>query len=122
MGSRRSGNTMTRFLEDIIDDTKGLVDDLMDRAKDVEEDARDAVRDMDSDGDNDNSGDVAALRASLTDLSAKIEQLSRMQQQTDLEAMTKVELQELAEQRGLSEVNQNTQTKDEMIATIRRGA
>jgi len=36
MGSRRRGNTFTRFLEDIVDDTKDFVDDLIDRAKDVE--------------------------------------------------------------------------------------
>src|SRR5437588_11625576 len=36
MGSRRRGSSFTRFLEDIVDDTKDLVDDLIDRAKDVE--------------------------------------------------------------------------------------
>ena len=29
----RRKNTLTRFLEDIIDDTKDFVDDLLDRAK-----------------------------------------------------------------------------------------
>ena len=36
--------------------------------------------------------------------------------------MTKVELQELAQKRGFDDVNQNTQTKDEMISAIQRGA
>ena len=39
-------NTFTRFIEDIVDDTKDFVDDLIDRAKDVEEDVKDAVVDL----------------------------------------------------------------------------
>lgn len=83
MGSRRRSNTFTRFLEDIVDDTKGLVDDLIDRAKDVEEDVRDAASDfVDEDGDGENDGDAAeaaALRKQLDELRAKIDQLTAMQ-------------------------------------------
>ncbi|MDQ1567758.1 MAG: hypothetical protein QOF96_2638 [Actinomycetota bacterium] len=83
MGSRRRGNTFTRFLEDIVDDTKDFVDDLIDRAKDVEEDARDAVTDLVDDDDDDagkhDADEAAALRQQLDDLRAKIDQLTAMQ-------------------------------------------
>jgi hypothetical protein len=36
--------------------------------------------------------------------------------------MTKVELQELAQRQGVEDVNQNAQTKDEMITALRRSA
>jgi hypothetical protein len=38
-------NTFTRFLSDIVDNTKDLADDLLDRAKTVETNAKDAVKD-----------------------------------------------------------------------------
>ena len=83
MGSKRRANTFTRFLEDIVDDTKNLVDDLIDRAKDVETDVRDSVQDVvDDDGGDDNDGDAAeaaALRKQLDELRAKIDQLTAMQ-------------------------------------------
>jgi hypothetical protein len=85
MGSRRRGNTFTRFLEDIVDDTKDFVDDLIDRAKDVEDDARDAVTDFVDDDDSDDdaakrdAGEAAALRKQLGELRAKIDQLTAMQ-------------------------------------------
>ena len=88
MGSRRRGNTFTRFLEDIVDDTKDLVDDLIDRAKDVEEDARDAVTDFvddDDDDDKSDAGEAAALRKQLDDLRAKIDQLTAMQKKESAE-------------------------------------
>ena len=44
MGSRRRGTSFTRFFEDIVDDTKDLVDDLIDRAKDVEDSRQGLVR------------------------------------------------------------------------------
>jgi polyhydroxyalkanoate synthesis regulator phasin len=81
MGSRRRGNTFTRFLEDIVDDTKDFVDDLIDRAKDVEEDAKDAVVDLvdDDDDDDRDTSEAAALRKQLDELRAKIDQLTAMQ-------------------------------------------
>ena len=71
MGSKRRGNTFTRFLEDIVDDTKDFVDDLIDRAKDVEESTRDAVVDVadDEEGDGD-AKEAAALRKQLDELTA----------------------------------------------------
>ena len=38
-------NTFTRFLSDIVDNTKDLADDMLDRAKTVETNAKDAVKD-----------------------------------------------------------------------------
>jgi hypothetical protein len=84
MGSKRRGNTFTRFLEDIVDDTKDLVDDLIDRAKDVEENAKDAVVDLVEDDEDEapdrDAAEAAALRKQLDELRAKIDQLTAMQQ------------------------------------------
>ena len=84
MGSRRRGNTFTRFLEDIVDDTKDFVDDLIDRAKDVEENTKDAVIDVADDDEREerDAGEAAALRKQLADLRAKIDQLTAMQKDT----------------------------------------
>ena len=38
-------NTFTRFISDIVDNTKDLTDALLDRAKSVETNAQDAVKD-----------------------------------------------------------------------------
>ena len=125
MNSSRRANTMTRFLEDIVDDTKGLLDDLLDRAKNAERNSRDAVMDVHSEPGDDTDPDMAALQGELVTLSARIDELARIQKrasEAELESMTKVELQELAQKRGFDDVNQNTQTKDEMISAIRRGA
>jgi polyhydroxyalkanoate synthesis regulator phasin len=81
MGSRRRGNTFTRFLEDIVDDTKDLVDDLIDRAKDVEENTKDAVIDVVDEDEREerDASEAAALRKQLDELRAKIDQLTAMQ-------------------------------------------
>ena len=39
-------NTFTRFISDIVDNTKDLTDDLLDRAKTVETNTKDAVKDV----------------------------------------------------------------------------
>jgi hypothetical protein len=41
---KRRRNSITRLIEDVVDDTKDLVDDVVDRAKDVERDGRRAAR------------------------------------------------------------------------------
>jgi len=81
MGSRRRGNTFTRFLEDIVDDTKDFVDDLIDRAKDVEENTKDSVVDVvdEDEGDERDAQEAAALRRQLAELRAKIDELTAMQ-------------------------------------------
>jgi Mg2+ and Co2+ transporter CorA len=45
MAKKRRSNSISRLLEDIVDDTKDFVDDLTDRARDVEDDLRHAVTD-----------------------------------------------------------------------------
>ena len=80
MGSRRRGNTFTRFFEDIVDDTKDFVDDLIDRAKDVEENTKDTLVDaVDDDDDRHDAGEAAAMRKQLAELRAKIDQLTALQ-------------------------------------------
>jgi polyhydroxyalkanoate synthesis regulator phasin len=74
----RRKNTLTRFIEDIVDSTKDFADDLIDRAKDVEEDVRDAARNVvDDDDDETPPADVAALQATLKELQAKVAQLQK---------------------------------------------
>ena len=60
-------NTLTRFLEDIVDDTKDFVDDILDRAKDLETDVKDAVTDVVDDDEkvSASSSDVAGLHAAM---------------------------------------------------------
>jgi polyhydroxyalkanoate synthesis regulator phasin len=73
-------NTITRFLEDIVDDTKDFVDDILDRAKDLEEDMKDAVKDSVDDDEKSVSGrEVAGLHAALAELTAKVNQLAELQ-------------------------------------------
>ena len=73
-------NTLTRFVEDIVDDTKDFVDDLLDRAKDLETDARDAVKDVvDDDEDSPSPAEVAGLKANLAALQAKVDELTALQ-------------------------------------------
>jgi polyhydroxyalkanoate synthesis regulator phasin len=72
-------NTLTRFLEDIVDDTKDFVDDLLDRAKDLETNAKDAVTDVVDDDEGESAADVASLKAHLTALQAKVEELTALQ-------------------------------------------
>ena len=73
-------NTLTRFIEDIVDDTKDFVDDILDRTKDLEENVKDAVKDsIDDDEKSSSNSDVASLQAALADLSAKVNQLAELQ-------------------------------------------
>ena len=72
-------NTLTRFIEDIVDDTKDFVDDILDRAKDVEENAKDAVKDVVDDDDTVGSSEVAGLHTALAELTAKVNQLAELQ-------------------------------------------
>ena len=74
-------NTITRFLEDIVDDTKDFVDDVLDRAKDLEEDMKDAVKDSVDDDEKSSvsSSEVAGLHAALAELTAKVNQLAELQ-------------------------------------------
>ena len=73
-------NTLTRFIEDIVDDTKDFVDDILDRAKDLETDARDAIKDgVDDDEKTASSSEIASLHASLAVLTAKVNQLAELQ-------------------------------------------
>jgi polyhydroxyalkanoate synthesis regulator phasin len=67
----------TRFLEDIVDDTKTFVDDLIDRAKDVEENAKDSVVDIVDD--DDDKADAATLQKTLEELRAKVSELEALQ-------------------------------------------
>ncbi len=74
-------NTFTRFLEDIVDDTKDFVDDILDRAKDLENDARDAVKDVvdDDESGSSSSSEMQSIHAALEDLTAKVNQLAELQ-------------------------------------------
>jgi polyhydroxyalkanoate synthesis regulator phasin len=76
-------NTFTRFIEDIVDDTKDFVDDILDRAKDLETDMKDAVKDVVDDDEDDkvpsSKSEVAKLEAALAELTAKVNALAELQ-------------------------------------------
>ena len=73
-------NTMTRFIEDIVDSTKDFVDDLVGRAKDAETDARDAVRKVVDDDEDERAhagSEVAELNKAIAELTRKVNQLAQ---------------------------------------------
>ena len=72
-------NTLTRFIEDIVDDTKDFVDDVLDRAKDLESNAKDAVTDAVDDDEGESAADVVSLKGSLAALQSKVEELTALQ-------------------------------------------
>jgi hypothetical protein len=78
--TKRRKNTVTKFIQDIIDDSKELVDDLIDRASDVEGHAHDAVRDIVDEDDDEttapSSDEVAQLKAALASLTKKVDKLA----------------------------------------------
>jgi phage shock protein A len=74
-------NTFTRFIEDIVDDTKDFVDDVLDRAKDAESNVKDAVTDVVDDDETDSVSvsSLASLESALAELTAKVNQLAELQ-------------------------------------------
>ena len=75
----RRKNSVTKFIQDIVDDSKELVDDMIDRARSVEDHARDAVQDVvDYEDDETPSGtELAELKAALAELTSKVEKLAK---------------------------------------------
>jgi hypothetical protein len=80
--SGRRKNSVTKFLQDIIDDSTELVDDMIDRARDVEDHARDTVRDVvdDEEDQGPSSEELQDLKAALADLTSKVEKLASAKQ------------------------------------------
>ena len=74
-------NTFTRFIEDIVDDTKDFVDDILDRAKDLETDAKDAIVDAVDDDEKDSvsPSSLSSLELALAELTLKVNQLADLQ-------------------------------------------
>jgi polyhydroxyalkanoate synthesis regulator phasin len=83
VATKRRRNSITRLLEDVVDDAKDLVDDVVDRAKDVEKDGRKAVRravkDKDDDRRDTSAQEMDVLKSALDDLTAKVNRLVAMQ-------------------------------------------
>jgi len=80
MSKRR--NTFTRFIEDIVDDSKDFVDDILDRAKDVENDMHDTVTDVFEDDDDEPGGygyNMSGMQTAIEELTAKVNQLAELQ-------------------------------------------
>jgi polyhydroxyalkanoate synthesis regulator phasin len=75
---RRSG--IVKYLGNIVDDTKDLVDDLLDRGRDVEHDLRGTARRTferdDEDEDRAVRQELAALRITLATLTRKVDELA----------------------------------------------
>jgi len=79
---KRRRNSITRLIEDVVDDAKDLVDDVVDRAKDAERDGRKAVRRVvkdDDDRDDHSAREMDDLKSALDDLTAKVNRLVSMQ-------------------------------------------
>jgi polyhydroxyalkanoate synthesis regulator phasin len=76
--TKRRKNTITKFLQDIVDDSKELVDDLIERAQDAEDNIRDTVVDIVDDSDEDEKTDVESLQVALAELTAKVDKLSKV--------------------------------------------
>ena len=77
--TKRRKNSVTKFIQDVIDDSKELVDDLIDRAQDVEEHAHDAVRDIvdeDDDETTPSGEELAELKAAIAALTKKVDKLA----------------------------------------------
>lgn len=74
---------MVKYLGNVLDETKDLVDDMLDRARDVEHDMRDTVRravEIEDDEDTDTRDDeLAELRTAVLRLTQKVEELSALQ-------------------------------------------
>jgi polyhydroxyalkanoate synthesis regulator phasin len=87
VATKRRRNSITRLIEDVVDDAKDLVDDVVDRAKDVEHDGRKAVRRVKDDDDrpsnrsrrNGSTSEIDDLKSALDDLTAKVERLAALQ-------------------------------------------
>jgi gas vesicle protein len=81
VATKRRRNSITRLIEDVVDDAKDLVDDVVDRAKDVERDGRKAVRRAVKDDDrrDESSREIEDLKSALDDLTAKVNRLVAMQ-------------------------------------------
>ena len=85
MATKKRRNSITRLIEDVVDDAKDLVDDVVDRAKDVEKDGRKAVRRVVKDDDSRNGNgngstpEMDDLKTALDDLTAKVNRLVAMQ-------------------------------------------
>lgn len=78
---KRRRNSITRLVEDVVDDAKDLVDDVVDRAKDAERGSRKAVRRAARDnGDrSDQAREMDDLKSALDDLTAKVNRLVALQ-------------------------------------------
>ena len=80
---KRRRNSITRLIEDVVDDAKDLVDDVVDRAKDVERDGRKAVRRTVRDNGDDrrdhSAREMDDLKSALDDLTAKVNRLVALQ-------------------------------------------
>jgi polyhydroxyalkanoate synthesis regulator phasin len=72
-------NTLTKFLQDVVDDSKDLVDDLLDRVKDVEENARDAVKDVVDDDEkvSGSTAEIRELKEAIAKLTSEVNQLAK---------------------------------------------
>ena len=76
----RRKNTLTKFVEDIVDSTKDFVDDIVDRAKDVEEDVRDAAKNLVDDDETPapKGNELAELNKAIADLTKKVNELAKV--------------------------------------------
>jgi Ran GTPase-activating protein (RanGAP) involved in mRNA processing and transport len=74
---RRTG--IIKFIGNVLDESKDLVDDLLCRAREVEHDVRDTVRravEVKDDEDDEHPDEIAELRLALVRLTQKVDELA----------------------------------------------
>jgi polyhydroxyalkanoate synthesis regulator phasin len=80
--TKRRKNSITKFLQDVIDDSKELVDDMIDRARDAEESVHDTVRDVVDEEGKDNTApsgqELEDLKVALAELTGKVDKLAKV--------------------------------------------
>ena len=82
----RRGNSVTRLLSDVVDDTKDLVDDALDRAGDLEQRGRRSARRVVEeprrgrrDRESASTSEIDELNDAISDLAAKVSRLAALQ-------------------------------------------
>ncbi len=76
---KRRPKSISSLLGDVIDDTKGLVDDVLDRTADLERDASRGARRVVRETKDTTEDEFDSLKSALDDLTAKVNRLANLQ-------------------------------------------
>jgi hypothetical protein len=73
---RRRKSTISRFVQDVVDDTRDVVDDLIGRSRGVEDDVRSAARRVVDDDEKLSKADLRELRKAVLVLRVRVDELA----------------------------------------------